>query len=153
MQLEHLFRGELWYVTKGAWLYGDGEAAGYGEGEGWARGPALSGSIRWSNRPSRRADGVWSADIRGYLQTDGGAHVLLEMHGRSLSERVPGETRDVLCSLSMRAADERYARLNSVLGILEARHDASTGRMTFRAFEVLNDLSDVSGDAAPRVSA
>ena len=140
MKMEHLFDGELWYVTEGAWAYGEREASGYTEGDGWARGERLSGTIRWSNRPARREDGVWLSDIRGFIQPDDDAPVLIEFRGRTMPERTPGEARDVVCSVTFRSADTRYAWVNDVVAMLEARHDPSTGRMAFRVYSCSNEL-------------
>ncbi|MBI4728398.1 MAG: hypothetical protein HY775_02715 [Acidobacteria bacterium] len=46
--------------------------------------------LRWSNRPHRRADCVWVADMRGFIETSDGARILVEMGGRSLPEEAPG---------------------------------------------------------------
>ena len=140
MKTELLFEGELWYVTDGVWVYGDHEAAGYAEGEGVARGDRIAGLMRWSNRPARREDGTWLTDIRGYIQTDDGGSVLLESRGRTVPERMPGEARDVICSVTFRTTHERYTWLNDVVGLLEARLDPTSGRMNFRVFDCSNDL-------------
>ncbi len=140
MKLEHLFDGETWYVGEGAWLYGEHEAAGFGEGEGTICGPRIAGRLRWANRPRRRPDGVWLPDVTGYIQTDDGVQVLVEFRGRSMPEQQPGDGRDVVCSIAFSAADERYRWLDTVVGIMEARYDAGSSRTTLRVHECVNEL-------------
>lgn len=140
MRLDHLFDGETWYEDDGVWVYGETEAAGYVAGAGSLTGPVIRGALRFSNRPSRREDGTWLPDIRGYVTTDDGAGVLLEACGISVPESGPGETRDVVCSLVFRSSDPRYAWLNRISAIMEARHDPQTARMRLRAFACVNEL-------------
>lgn len=160
MELEHLFDGETWYDDDGLWVYGEMEAVGYASGAGTLSGPALTGAFRFSNLPRRREDGTWLPDIRGYVTTDDGAGVLLEARGISVPETGPGQARDVVCALTFRTSDARYAWLDRVSAIMEARHDPQTSRMRLRAFACVNELpasaqvaSEVPRDRARRTVA
>ncbi|MBI4728402.1 MAG: hypothetical protein HY775_02735 [Acidobacteria bacterium] len=145
MRLEHLFDGEAWYAEEGAWVYRQPEAAGYAGGEGKLWGERLEGLLRWSNSPHRRADGVWVADMRGFIETGDGARILVEMGGRSLPEEAPGLRRDLVCWLSAQTDDDRYRWLNDLVGVVEARVDPRTTWMTLRAWACMNELPPGDG--------
>jgi hypothetical protein len=53
--------------------YRDESGPGWGIGEGTVAGERLSGTLKWSNHPSLRSDGVALPDFRGVISTaDGG---------------------------------------------------------------------------------
>lgn len=57
--------------------YGDESGPGWGIGEGTVSGERLSGTIKWSNHPSVRSDGVALPDLRALISTADGAKVLV----------------------------------------------------------------------------
>ena len=83
---------------------------------------AISGSLRASNFPRRRADGVVTPDFRGVLQTDDGATILFTWQGFGTS--VDG-VNQLVGAMTHVSDDERYRWLNTVLctvaGIVEPR--------------------------------
>ena len=54
-------------------ILGDESGPGWGIGEGTVSGERLSGTIKWSNHPSLRSDGVALPDFRGVISTADGA--------------------------------------------------------------------------------
>jgi hypothetical protein len=63
--------------------YGDESGPGWGIGEGTVSGERLSGTIKWSNHPSPRGDGVALPDFRGVISTADGAKVMVSFTGRT----------------------------------------------------------------------
>jgi hypothetical protein len=57
--------------------YGDKSGPGWGIGDGTVSGERLSGTIKWSNHPSSRSDGVTLPDFRGVISTADSAKVLV----------------------------------------------------------------------------
>jgi hypothetical protein len=140
VELEPLFEGQLLYDDDGVWVYRGTEGTGYCEGGGLISGTSLSGTVRWSNMPSRRDDGVWTSTFRGSLRTDDGAGLLFELRARTMPERAPGASRDMTGSMLFRAADERYSWLDRVQVVCEGKFAPTAGRMTLRAYVCRNDL-------------
>jgi hypothetical protein len=104
--------------------YGDESGPGWGIGEGAVSGARLSGTLRWSNHPSLRSDGVALPDFRGVISTADGAKVLVSFTGRTVFVPRGHQTvgRQLLLAL-FESDDEQYAWLNSEVGIAEGVHD------------------------------
>jgi hypothetical protein len=64
--------------------YGDESGPGWGIGEGTVSGERLSGTLKWSNHPSLRSDGVALPDFRGVISTADGAKVQVSLTGRTV---------------------------------------------------------------------
>jgi hypothetical protein len=126
MRLERLCTVELRYVGGVELLrpYGNEAGLGYGGGVGTVEGERLSGSIRWSNHPLRRGDGVMLPDVRGAITTADAATVILEFTGRTVFVELEGETvgRQLLMTL-LTSEDERYSWLNNTVAIAEGAID------------------------------
>ena len=92
MRLEPLCRVSMRY-TDGEWMrpFGTAESAGFGWGKARSRRrPARS--VRWTNYPRMREDGVWTPDLRGVIRTEDGAEVLSPFTGRAC-RRTPDDAR------------------------------------------------------------
>ena len=105
--------------------FGGSEGFGYSVGTGEMTGDLLSGQLRWSNYPHRREDGVWTPDLRGYIQTGDGAEVLITMQGLAVLGDTPGTRRAVLARIELLASDERYSWLNTRFVVAEGEFDES----------------------------
>src|SRR5215470_19219666 len=85
MQTVALFEGELRFdeTTEVAFrTYGaDGDWVCYVTGDGHVTGERLSGSVRWTNHPRRRADGTWLPDFHGVISTNDDAQILFSFSG------------------------------------------------------------------------
>ena len=115
MRLEPLCRLTMRY-EEGAWPrpFGGDEGAGYGWGEGSFSGDVLRGTMRWSNSPRRREDGVWTPNLRGVLRTDDGAEILVSMHGQSVQEQTDaGIGRAILARVEFLTEHDAYRWLNT----------------------------------------
>ena len=74
--------------------YGDESGPpGWGIGEGTVSGQRPSGTIKWSNHPSLRSDGVALPDFRGVISTADGAKVLVSFAGRTVNDQTESDTR------------------------------------------------------------
>ena len=103
-------------------------------------GERLSGTIKWSNHPSLRSDGVALPDFRGVISTAGGAKVLVSFTGRTVFVPRGNETvgRQLLMAL-FESDDEQYAWLNSEVGIAEGVHEQNPPSRT-EVYLCTNDL-------------
>ncbi len=114
MRLIPLFDGELEFdeaTEVGFATYGDdGDWFGYVAGGGRVTGERLSGGLRWTNHPRRRADGVWLPDFQGVISTDDGVQILFSFRGYNwgLTDAYEYERRAALGGLNMVTPDERY---------------------------------------------
>ena len=118
MRLEKLYKMDAYYRGEGVWLrpYGDHEAAGHGSGDGTLDGDRIRGRLTWSNHPRKREDGVWCPNLTGYVTTDDGAQVLVEIQGYSVREDTKEVRRAVTVTARFQAADPKYRWLNFVIG-------------------------------------
>ncbi len=155
MRLVELFEGELRFdesTEVGFPAHGDdGDVSGYVQGDGAVNGTRLSGRLRWTNHPRRRADGTWLPDFHGVISTDDGADVLFSFRGYNweVSDPVPemhmpSEHRAAVAALTLAAADERYRWVNRVFAVIEAdvRPLADPEHWRVRAFECVNELTE-----------
>jgi len=136
MRLEHFCDMEFRYDTAGFAVlapFGGAEAQGYGVGTGTVTGDRLAGTIRWSNTPRRRGDGVLLPDTDGIIATSDGARVFFSMRGYSLAKATP-VSRVLLSSITFAADDERYAWLNTAFGVQEGDVDLGQGLIKASTF-------------------
>ena len=79
----------------------------------------MTGRLRASNFPHRRADGTQKPDFRGVIEADDGAVVLFSWHGYGR----PGSTgpRELVGSLVHVTGDERYEWLNDAVCAVEGQ--------------------------------
>lgn len=144
MRLEPLCRLTMRYA-EGAWPrpFGGEEGAGYGWGEGSVSGDVVHGSLRWSNAPRRREDGVWTPNLRGVLRTDDGAEILVSMHGQSVQERTAdGVGRAILARVEFLTEHDRYRWLNTSFVVGEGEIDEETEVWWLEAFVCVNELAE-----------
>ncbi len=154
MQLVPLFEGELifdestevGFPTSGE----DGDWFAYVCGTGSISGERISGHLRWTNRPRRRADGTWLPKFDGVIATEDEAEILFTFAGYNHGRTDPFEFehRSALGAVTLMSGDERYRWVNSVFAVLEAdvRPSADPERWTIRAFECVNNTSTRPGD-------
>jgi hypothetical protein len=108
---------ELTYTALEALDFGAGGQL-YGTMEASLTGDRLSGHLRLTNLAPRRADGVNLPTLRGVLSTDDGAAVWVELDGVA-TLRAHDRARVFVTSARFRTGDERYAWVNTVVGVLE----------------------------------
>lgn len=142
MKLEPLFEMELDYEG-GFFLlaaHGEQEGVGYGDGRGRVSGDRLGGSVRWSNHPHRREDGVLEPDAHGVIETGDGARVVFHLGG--YSHPVPGSPalRSIVSPATFATDDERYRWLNDVVAVGEGTIDFETLRLRFRYYACVNEV-------------
>lgn len=148
MRLVPLFEGELRFdetTEVGFASHGeDGDWSGYVRGDGRVGGDRVSGELRWTNHPRRRADGTWLPDVQGVITTDDGAAILFSFVGynRGVTDPFEYEHRAGLAALTLLSDDERYRWVNDVFAILEAdiRPEAAPEHWRIRAFECVNEI-------------
>ncbi len=121
MRLEHLFDLDLRYEGEYVVVrpYGGADGAGYAAGSGRAVGPRVEGSVRFSNNPRVRGDGVLMADLAGSIATDDGARIVFSSTG--LGEKDDrGRSFRVAGAMTLESSDDRYAWLNREFCVVEA---------------------------------
>lgn len=141
MEVLELAQLELTYVSLEALDFGsDGRL--YGTMEGRLRGDRLAGDLRLTNLAPRRSDNANLPTLRGVLTTTDGASVWVELDGIATLRPSDG-ARVFVTAAAFRTGDERYAWLNSVVGVLEGVLDSVGvgGRARGRLFECRADLS------------
>lgn len=108
----------------------------YGTMDGSLTGDRLNGEMRLTNLAPRRADDVNLPTLRGLLTTEDDAVVWVELDGVATLRPSDG-ARVFVTSARFRTGDERYAWLNTVLGVLEGVLDsvAVGGAARARLFE------------------
>ena len=109
MRLELLYRVTFRYPEA---YRGDEELLLLAQGRVEGR---VAGRFRGANRARRRADGTFLPDLSGAIVTEDGAQVLVRLTGYGQPEGDPGR---VLAAVTHSTADERYAWLNGVLGVV-----------------------------------
>jgi len=149
MKLVPLFEGELVFdetTEVGFPTYEeDGDWFAYVQGHGSIEGERLSGELRWTNHPRRRADGTWLPDYQGTITTADGAQLLFSSRGYNVGIGDPFgyDHRSAICSLTLSASDERYQWVNGVFAVFEAdvRPSADPEHWRIRAYECVNEVS------------
>jgi hypothetical protein len=129
------------------------EGAGWGVGDGTVSGDVLRGRLRWSNYPRRREDGVWTPNVRGVIDTDDGAVVLLSMHGQSVEMQVDQDEsyrRAILVRVEMLSDNEQYTWINTTFAVAEGEIDEDTEEIWFNAFVCVNDAVEHAPAIGPR---
>lgn len=104
--------------------YGNEAGTGWGRGTGTVVGDRLSGSVQWSNHPTRRGDGNMLPNVRGVIRTTDDAEVLIEMSGRTIFDN-PASGHQLLFTL-FESESSNYRWLNDVVCISEGRIDLAT---------------------------
>lgn len=142
MRLEPLCEMELGY--EGGFFvmtpYGEREGSGYGDGRGRVTGERLAGSVRWSNHPHRREDGVLVPDAHGVIETDDGARVLFHLGGRSRPIEGSPTLRAIVSPATFEAEDDRYRWLNDVIAVGEGVIDFETLRLRMRYYRCVEEV-------------
>ncbi len=141
VQLEYLFDMELDY--EGGFFvmapYGELEGSGYGDGKGRVVGDQLRGSVRWSNHPHRREDGVLMPDAHGVIETDDGARVIFHLGGYSRPIGGSEKLREIVSPATFATDDERYRWLNDVIAVGEGVIDFETLRIRLRYYACIGE--------------
>jgi len=117
LDLVELAQLELTYTSVEALDHGVGGRL-YGTMEGRLAGERLGGALRLTNLAERRDDGVNLPTLRGVLTTDDGAAIWVELDGIATLRPSDG-ARVFVTACRFRTGDERYAWLNTVVGVLE----------------------------------
>jgi hypothetical protein len=125
-----------------AYSYSDplpgGDRVGWVVGEGVVRGERLSGTLRRSNRPLHRADGVNVDSTDGVITTDGGP-VFYSLRGIAVKRSADAEDRTIFASVTFRTAVPDHAWLNAVFCVAEATWDGKGGPVEYQVYECRQD--------------
>jgi hypothetical protein len=117
VELVELGQLELTYTSLEALDFSVGGQL-YGTMEGTLTGERVQGELRLTNLASRRPDNVNLPTLRGVLTTDDGAAIWVELDGIA-TLRASDDARVFVTACRFRTGDERYAWLNTVVGVLE----------------------------------
>ena len=143
MKMRHVCLMELGYEGRFQFVKsGDSvEGAGYGEGEGSASGPRISGAVHWTSHPRRRSDGVMLPEADGVIRTEDGATILFEMRGRTVTlQKESGEKGGQLLHVFFESDDERYAWVNRAVCVAEGVVDPGSLRLVLGVNECVNEM-------------
>ena len=80
--------------------------------------------------------GVFGLDVRFTLETDDGALVYVQYHGRCDVSKGMAEPGFVYSAPRFETGDERYAWLNSIQAVQKGRLDPETLQITYKTYEV-----------------
>src|SRR5436190_9645870 len=94
-----------------------GERIGWVVGEGRVEGERLAGTLRRSNVPHHRADGVNVDTTDGVITTADGASIFYALRGLAVLDPSAPPARDILASVTFRTSAAAYAWLNSVFAV------------------------------------
>ena len=121
MRLEHIFDLDLRYEGEYVVVrpYGGLDGVGYAAGAGRATGPRVEGSVRFSNKPRVRGDGVLLADLAGAIATDDGARIVFSIMGLGRKNE-NGRSFDVALAMILESDDKRYDWANEALCVAQA---------------------------------
>ena len=121
MRLDHIFDLDLRYEGEYVVVrpYGGLDGVGYAAGSGRATGPKIEGSVRFSNNPRVRGDGVLLADLAGAIATDDGARIVFSIMGLGRKNE-NGRSFDVALAMILESDDERYDWTNEALCVAQA---------------------------------
>ncbi len=121
MRLEHLFDLDLRYEGEYVVVrpYGGLDGIGFAAGTGRATGPRVEGSVRFSNNPRLRGDGVLLPALGGAIATDDGARLVFSATGLGKKEEGGRRFRAAL-AMTLESDDERYAWVNDSLCVADA---------------------------------
>ncbi|HJQ51602.1 MAG TPA: hypothetical protein VJ838_13900 [Gaiellaceae bacterium] len=148
MKLIPLFEGELRFdetTEVGFPTYGeDGDWLAYVEGDGAVSGQRITGDLRWTNHPRRRADGTWLPAFDGVIRTEDSAEILFSFGGynQGVTDPFEYEHRGALAALTLASANPAYRWVNPVFAVLEAdlRPSADPEHWRLRAYECVNEI-------------
>lgn len=116
MRLEPLYTLRFRYPEEGvAATIGGDEQEIFLLAEGVAKGE-ISGRFRGANHPRRRADRTFRMNLQGAIETDDGAHVVLDYQGYGRS--YPVGRRQVVGAAWHFSDHERYRRLNDTVCVI-----------------------------------
>jgi hypothetical protein len=116
--------------------------------EGTILGERVRGSHRAMNKSVLRADNVVTPDIRGDLTTDDGAEIYYEIRGYGID--VNG-LRHFKGSMYFLTDSEKYAWLNTVLGVMEGRYTRTDDGFLIGTFQVYECVTE-SDTVHPRTT-
>ena len=121
MRLEHIFDLDLRYEGEYVVVrpHGGLDGTGYAAGAGRALGPRVEGSVRFSNNPRVRGDGVLLPALDGTIATDDGARIVFSSTGIGKKQEDGRRFRATL-AMTLESDDERYAWLNDSLCVADA---------------------------------
>ncbi len=80
--------------------------------------------------------GVFGLDVRFTLETDDGALVFVQYHGRCDVSQGMAAPGSVYAAPRFETGDERYAWLNSIQAVQKGHLDPETMQITYRMYEV-----------------
>ena len=141
MRLDFLFEMELDY-DGGFFViapYGEAQGSGYGTGGGRVIGERVSGTVRWSNHPSRREDGVLMPDAHGVIDTDDGARIIFHLGGYSHPIEDAPTLRAIVSPATFETDDDGYRWLNDVIAVGDGTIDFQTLSLQMRYYACIGE--------------
>jgi hypothetical protein len=140
MKLLELYHGVMAYDGEPAVsIQPDGAGVLFGVGSGTVDWGGVEGTISWSNFPRHRPDDVFEPMVTGAIRLDGEDQpILYELTGVSHAPDDDGN-RLILASVRWHTVAERFAHLNTSLGVERGILDGTTFAITSTTYLVVAD--------------
>ena len=98
--------------------------------------------MRYADGTWVRPYGVWTPDLRGGIETEDGAELLVSVQGQSVEERtIVGSRRAILTRIELLTEDNRYRWLNTSFLVGEGEKDEETEEWTIETYVCVNDVA------------
>ncbi len=131
MRLRKLYTATLHYETEPRVVtHPDGTGRLYGRGSGIVDWDGVEGTVAWSNFPRHLPGDIYEPRVTGSIDLAGETlPILFELNGVSDKPDSRG-TRPIVATVRWRTAIERFAWLNTSIGVEEGTLDGSTFLIT-----------------------
>lgn len=146
--MKRLFEIELQYKPEMAPVSpATGKIGEYiGSGEGCAKGK-VRGTVHW-DLFEKQEDVICESNLRGLIETQDGATILFDTLGFFRRPDKPGDQTWVnAAAVRFETADERYAWLNTLIGIWQGVFDMGTYRHQYQVYVNVDHNSAEENDA------
>lgn len=109
-----------------------------GTGHGDVHGERLKGRIWWCNHARRNETGVWHPDLHGFIRTDDGSLILVDIEGHSVPNSDDTE-RELRCTVRFHTDSPKFDWLNYAVAVVAGSFDPKAGASVFKVYEVVSE--------------
>ena len=138
--MKHLFEAHLQYKPEASPVTSSEGRIGkrLGSGDGKVKGLRIQGALRWDIYEKSgvvTGENRCQTNITGVIETHDGAQIQLDSTGFGMvpDSSQPNKWR-MAAALNFNSSDERYAWLNTILGVWSGEFDMNTGQHRYQAY-------------------